>query len=274
MLAVFNMLPLLPLDGGRVLGGLLPPSLARPFFRTERYGMTVPAGPDYSCCRYIGRAGGRGPQYFGLDFGPGFRLSPCDLSQPSLGLEQLMASWIADDDRDAPETAPEAPAVAEEAGAPMSPGESPQPVAVLRRTRDDAALAAANDDAELRLDLDGYEGPIDILLALARDQKVDLEEDLDPGTGRPVSVLHQPRPQAAPGTGGGLPGHGGVARLPEIAPAAAGARRADGEPTGIELAAALAFQLQRLEAMQKAGQAMLMLPSWAATLSCVARRSR
>ena len=34
----------------------------------------------------------------------------------------------------------------------------------------------------------------------------------------------------------------------------------DGEPTGVELAAALAFQLQRLEAMQKAGQAMMDLP--------------
>tara|TARA_A100001037_G_scaffold200318_1_gene179132 strand:- start:2062 stop:2748 length:687 start_codon:yes stop_codon:yes gene_type:complete len=41
VLAVFNMLPLPPLDGGRVAVGLLPPVLAIPLARLERYGMMI-----------------------------------------------------------------------------------------------------------------------------------------------------------------------------------------------------------------------------------------
>ena len=41
LLAVFNMIPLPPLDGGRVAVGLLPESLAVPLARTERYGILI-----------------------------------------------------------------------------------------------------------------------------------------------------------------------------------------------------------------------------------------
>jgi Zn-dependent protease len=41
LLMVFNMFPLLPLDGGRILAGLLPDKMAYAFSRTEPYGMLI-----------------------------------------------------------------------------------------------------------------------------------------------------------------------------------------------------------------------------------------
>jgi Zn-dependent protease len=42
--AVFNLLPLPPLDGGRIAVGLLPNALASPLARLERYGMIILIG--------------------------------------------------------------------------------------------------------------------------------------------------------------------------------------------------------------------------------------
>jgi Zn-dependent protease len=44
ILAVFNMIPLPPLDGGRVAVGVLPDVLALPLARLERYGMLIVFG--------------------------------------------------------------------------------------------------------------------------------------------------------------------------------------------------------------------------------------
>jgi Zn-dependent protease len=44
VLALFNMLPLLPLDGGRVVSALLPRNLSMAYQRTERWGMFILIG--------------------------------------------------------------------------------------------------------------------------------------------------------------------------------------------------------------------------------------
>jgi Zn-dependent protease len=44
MLAIFNMLPLPPLDGGRVAMGLLPNALANPLARLEKFGILIVLG--------------------------------------------------------------------------------------------------------------------------------------------------------------------------------------------------------------------------------------
>jgi Zn-dependent protease len=44
VLAIFNLLPIPPLDGGRILVGILPSALARPLSRAEPYGLLILIG--------------------------------------------------------------------------------------------------------------------------------------------------------------------------------------------------------------------------------------
>ncbi|MCW8862119.1 MAG: segregation/condensation protein A, partial [Rhodospirillales bacterium] len=102
------------------------------------------------------------------------------------------------------------------------------------------------------VDIDGYEGPLDVLLALAREQKVDLVH---------VSILQladqflhwvtEARRASLDLAADYLVMAAWLAYLKSrmLIPEPEGAE----EPSGEEMAAALAFQLQRLEGMQEAG---------------------
>ena len=115
-------------------------------------------------------------------------------------------------------------------------------------------------DSQFVLDLDGYEGPIDVLLALAREQKVDLTKisilDLADQYLSFVARARRLRLELAADylvMAAWLAYLKSRLLLPEP-------ESIDGEPTGAEMAAALAFQLQRLEAMRDAAGRLMALP--------------
>ena len=108
---------------------------------------------------------------------------------------------------------------------------------------------------ELTLNLDGWEGPLDLLLSLARGQKVDLAPDLDPALVEQYLDLHRKCPRVEARDRGRLSGDGGVARLSQILPAAAQGPGAGPEP-GRGCASAAA-PTPALDAMREAGARLL-----------------
>lgn len=105
---------------------------------------------------------------------------------------------------------------------------------------------------ELVVDLEGFEGPIDVLLSLARDQKVDLTKiSILKLADQYLAFISAARRLQLEVAADYLVMAAWLAYLksrlllPEPAP--------PDEPSGAELAAALTHQLQRLEAMQQAG---------------------
>lgn len=114
-------------------------------------------------------------------------------------------------------------------------------------------------DETLVLDLDGYEGPIDVLLALARQQKVDLTRisilDLAEQYLAFIVAARRLNLEIAADylvMAAWLVYLKSRLLLPE--------EEDDDEPSGPELAEALSFQLRRLQAMQERGQQMMARP--------------
>jgi segregation and condensation protein A len=116
------------------------------------------------------------------------------------------------------------------------------------------------DEADqLVLDLDGYEGPIDVLLTLARDQKVDLARiSILELADQYLAFIARARHLRLEIAADYLVMAAWLAYLKSrlLLPEPAG----PGEPSGAELAAALAFQLRRLESMQDAGAKLMARP--------------
>lgn len=146
----------------------------------------------------------------------------------------------------------------------------PEAVAAVQEWREDppgGAIVPPVDGAQeedrveaLLLNIEGFEGPIDVLLQLARDQKVDLAR---------ISILDLARQYL------GFIDRAQALRLDlaaEYLVMAAWlaylksrlllpkAPLDEEEPDGATMAEALAFQLRRLEAMQEAGRALMARP--------------
>ncbi|MCB1538001.1 MAG: segregation/condensation protein A [Rhodospirillales bacterium] len=118
----------------------------------------------------------------------------------------------------------------------------------------------ADTDA-LVVSVDGYEGPIDLLLTMARDQKVDLRQiSILALAEQYLSFVERARALRIELAADYLVMAAWLAYLKSklLLPARPG--EVEEELTGEALAEALAFQLQRLEAMQKAAKALFDRP--------------
>jgi segregation and condensation protein A len=111
----------------------------------------------------------------------------------------------------------------------------------------------------LVLDIDGYEGPIDLLLALARDQKVDLRQiSILQLAEQYLSFVAEARRRNLELAADYLVMAAWLAYLKSrlLLPEAPD----EDEPSGADMAAALAFHLERLDAMRKAGERLFARP--------------
>lgn len=123
-------------------------------------------------------------------------------------------------------------------------------------------MTEAREPVQLLLALDGFEGPIDLLLTMARDQKVDLAKiSILALAEQYLSFVEQARAQRLELAADYLVMAAWLAYLksrlllPPEPLADAGP-----EPSAEQMAAALAFQLQRLDAMRQAAAQLVARP--------------
>ncbi|MFA5591702.1 MAG: ScpA family protein [Micavibrio sp.] len=140
------------------------------------------------------------------------------------------------------------------------PQDRPPPEGGLETVTDEFLPEGGHEADSLLLNLDGFEGPIDVLLEMARNQKVDLRE---------ISILQLARQyldfiERAQGLRLDLAAEYLVmaAWLAYLKSRLLLPREQDesGEPSGEAMAEALQFQLRRLESMREAAQKLMARP--------------
>jgi segregation and condensation protein A len=124
---------------------------------------------------------------------------------------------------------------------------------------EDTPHVDADDEGQFLLDLEGYGGPIDVLLSLARDQKVDLSKiSILALAEQYLAFIERARKLRLELAADYLVMASWLAYLKSrlLLPQPEN----DEEPSAAEMADALAFQIRRLESMQQAGARLIVLP--------------
>ncbi len=125
----------------------------------------------------------------------------------------------------------------------------------------DAVAEAVEDGEALVLDLDGWEGPLHVLLALARTQKVDLLKiSITRLAEQYLAFVHDARRRRFSLAGDYLVMAAWLAYLKSRLLLPRPERKKGDEPPPEDIAAALAFRLRKLEAMRKAGEDLMARP--------------
>ncbi len=125
----------------------------------------------------------------------------------------------------------------------------------------DAVAEAVEDGEVLVVDLDGWEGPLHVLLALARTQKVDLLRiSITLLAEQYLAFVHEARRKRFALAADYLVMAAWLAYLKSRLLLPRPERKQGDEPPAEDIAAALAFRLKKLEAMRKAGEELFDRP--------------